>query len=693
METLRTISFLLVLLTLALAPSPAQNLRDSRGRDFWLTFMPNDRETSGSSASLHIILTAQTATSGVVTAVRRNGTVRVIPFTIAQPNDVITLQLLASEHELRGASYTTRSIGDAETAIGTAVHVTGLAELSVYAVTRETQTTDAWLVLPTDALGTEYRVMSYPSVALLSRFNTLAKGLPSQFVIVATSDDTRVDIELSTGRSSLRDGATRSVTLQMGQAYLVQASITTSRRTDDLTGTRIRASKPIVVISGHYRAQVPSGGNQEASRDFLAEQMPSVDTWGKQCIVVPHQAPADERRYGDWDQPLCRILAGTNNTAVNCNGRMQTLRAGEFMDVPLTEVLLIDASSPILCAILARSGNRNGDVLYSGDPFLLVVPPPEQWQNSYAIINVEPRPSNAYFTEHWITLIALLSEESSLRLDGTQPGALTPILGTAYGYVHKSVTAGSHRSSCDSAFGIYIYGYGPQESYGYTGGMSFQRLFTPTVVLRVHNMHAVPGKLDTMIVTIDSISDTASFVAYSANRISYDLSWNASMFVPRNSGDLLLSGVAATVSQTLSFDSLRVGDTLIAIAGYHALGKNDADSIVLTNNIWYSANGDTVNIITNVRNGVITTDSICLEGGTRLFDPLAMSTQQATQFSITYDAKGNAFLTSSRPSALSSTVDVFDTLGRLVHRLIVPANSGTPVPLSSAPFEPLFVRP
>lgn len=690
METLRPISLFLVLLTLALAPSPAQNLRDSRGTDFWIAFMPNDRALNGSNASLHIIITAESATSGVVTAVRRDGTVRVIPFTIPQPDSVVTLLLVASEHELLGGNFGNGTTGDAEKAVGTTVHITGQAELSVYAVTREAQTTDAWLVLPTDALGTDYRAMSYPSVAFVGFGNRLTRGLPSQFVIVATTNDTKVDIDLSTGRSSVSNFAMRTVILQAGQAYLVQAAITPSRRTDDLTGTRIRASKPVAVISGHCRAQVPSGGDQNASRDFLAEQMPSVDTWGKQCVIVPPIPPADEQLYGSMDYPLCRILASSNNTVVNANGTLRTLRAGEFIDVPLTETILVDATYPVLCAILARSANRQGQVKYSGDPFLLVVPPPEQFQNSYTVISVEPRPGNAYFVEHWITLIAPLSAETSLRLNGSQPATLTPIPGTTLGFVHTSVSAGSHRAACDSAFGIYVYGFGPQESYGYTGGMSFQRLFQPTVVLRVHDMQANPGKLDTMIITIDSISDIASFEAYGANRVDFNLSWNVSMFVPRNSGGLSLTGVSATSTRTFSFDSLRVGDTVMSMAGYHALGTDDNDSLLLTNPVWHSPNDDTIIIITIVRNGLLSTDRICRDGGVRLFDPLA---QRANANAVVYDDQGSAYLMCARPVPLPHTVDIFDTVGCLVQRCIVPANIVTPLPLSSAPYEPLFVRP
>lgn len=690
METLRSISLFFALLTLLSAPSPAQNLRDSKGTDFWLAFMPNDRALNGSSPSLHIIITAESATTGTVSAVRRNGTVRTIPFTIPQPNAIVTLQLDADEHELVGADYSTTSKGDAEKVINTTVHITGRANLSVYAVTRETQTTDAWLVLPTDALGTEYRVLSYPSVAFLNTFGSrVTRGLPSQFVVIATADDTRVDIDISSGRSSVGNTPRRTVTLQAGQAYLMQAAITTSQRNDDLTGTRIRASKPVAVVSGHFRAQVPIGGNQSASRDFLVEQLPSVDTWGKQCVIVPPQPPSDVNFYGPSDYSLCRILASSDNTVVNANGDIRALRAGEYLDVPLTEPVLVDASNPVLCAILARSSNRNGNVIYSGDPFLLVVPPQEQFQDSYSVINIEPQPANAYFDEHWITLIVPMAAESSLRVDGTATAALTPIPGTTLGFVHDRVSAGSHKASCDSAFGIYIYGYGPQESYGYTGGMSFQRLFQPTVVLRTHDVSGKPGRLDTMIVTIDSISDSASFSAYGANRLEFDLQWNASMFVPRNSGGLALTGVSATISKSFAFDSLRVGDTVTSIAGYHALGTDDADSLLLTGPAWFSQNNDSVNIITIIRNGLLRTDSICREGGVRLFDPLA----RKTNLSVVYNSDGSAFLTCSQPIAEAMIVDVFDVSGRLVQRCAVPAHSITPLPLASAPYEPLFVRP
>jgi len=686
---------IVVALATVLAPAPclAQNIRDSRGTDFWLTFLPNDRELNNSDPSLHLFITAQMPTNGEVLAVRRNGSTLRIPFTIALANDTVSLELDPRDHELQGSNYPTTNTRDAERSVNIAVHITGTEELSVYAVTRERYTTDAWLVLPTDALGTEYRVMSYPSYAYtyvdFRGRGSVTEGFPSQFVVIATANDTRVDIDLAPGRSSVSSLPRRTVILQRGDAYLVQTAITYEQPNDDFTGSLIRATKPVAVVGGHFRAQVPVRNGSSASRDFLVEQVPSVDTWGKQCVVVTPQAPADVTSYGSWDYALCRILASTDNTVVNANGTIQTLMAGGFMEVPLTEPILVSASNPVLCAILARSSNRGGGNSRSGDPFLLVVPPPEQFQDSYTVISVQPNRNASSADEHWITLIAPVSSQPSLFIDGIMAPVLTVIPGTLLGYVHIKVSSGTHRATCDSTFGIYVYGYRQAESYGYTGGMSFQRLFAPTIHLRVHDMQAKPGKLDTMIVTVDSISDTASFSAYGASLLNFDMSWNVSMFVPRNSGNVSISGVTGATSTVFSFDSLNVGDTILSVAGYHALGTAETDSIRLTSPLWRSSNTDTVNIFTIIRNGTISTDGICREGGRRLFDPTA----GRPSASITYNDHGDVFLTPSQSFATAYTVDVFDALGRLVQKCLVPANTITPLPLASAPYEPLFVRP
>ena len=55
-------------------------------------------------------------------------------------------------------------------------------DVSVYGLNYFTQSTDAFLGLPTDALGTDYRVMTYPG------------GLGQEMSVLATANDTVVTI-------------------------------------------------------------------------------------------------------------------------------------------------------------------------------------------------------------------------------------------------------------------------------------------------------------------------------------------------------------------------------------------------------------------------------------------------------------------------------------------------------------------
>src|SRR5690349_13278528 len=96
---LGTISIVLLLMTLASAPSPAQNTRDSRVTKLWLAFLPNDRNLNGSDPTLHIMIAAEGPASGNVRATSRSGSVTNIPVTIAQATDVVTLQLVPDLYE------------------------------------------------------------------------------------------------------------------------------------------------------------------------------------------------------------------------------------------------------------------------------------------------------------------------------------------------------------------------------------------------------------------------------------------------------------------------------------------------------------------------------------------------------------------------------------------------------------------
>lgn len=617
---------LLFCVALSTLPSAAQELesRDTRGRDFWLAFPPNDHPSNVDEAALNVYLSSDVSTQATVWARTRNGQIDERTFTI-DAGSVVKVDFLPSFLELRTALYPTGSTGDAEIASPASVHVTSTDEITVYASIREERTSDAWVVLPTDALGTEYRVLSYPSDARADTVFVpiLTTAYPSQFVVVATEDSTEITMELSTTGSRVDPNrSSRQVLLQRGESYLVQANVTVTRQNDDLTGSLIRSTKPVVVLSSHRRAQVPIR-NDNASRDMLVEQVPSVDTWGKSFVVPPLNPPSDASTSGGTTTPRLRILAHTDSTQVSISpGASAVLSAGAVLDIPLTEAVTVTGSEPILVGIVDRTANEGAAGLnLSGDPSLIIVPPQEQFLTSYRIISIEPRSVvDPQYREHFITVSAPIG--ATITIDGQAIPPLSPLptLPT-YGYSHVTVASGAHVVASDSLCGVIAYGYGPAESYGYTGGMAFERLYQPTVALRVLDTTAAAGQGMALVVVVDTILQQPTFDALGIASLQATLSYDRTIFVPQ-AGGAPSQQQRGEISFNHTFDSIAIGDTVAVIPGTAVLGRIAVDTVTITSASWFDDAGQRVSPTVITRPGVVTISNICVAGGrTRLFDP------------------------------------------------------------------------
>ncbi len=641
----RFLVIILFILAAGFSSGLAQALRDTYGRDFWIAVPPNDHSSTGSGdpSILSVFVVCGEATTLRFESQKRDGTA--FNSTINIPSSAVwELRFATSDYELRGVTSPGGRCNDCEVPIPSSIHIETTTDVTVYAVIRDDNTSDAWIVLPTDALGTEYVVSTYASSAVADTVFLLGpqfdEAYPSQFLVIATEDSTTVNVELSVSRSAQATGNRRTVLLQRGDAYLVQALVSVTRQNDDLTGSRVRASKPIAVLGAHYRAQVPILSEQ-ATRDCLVEQLPSTDVWGKRVIVPPLRPPVNTRRDSDRDVALARVLASRTKTGVSVNGSpVAVLGAGAFIDLPLVnDALDVTASEPILVTIIDRSANRRARADNAGDPSLIVVPPVEQFLSSYRVMSIEPRQSGtAFYTEHRITCIVPMKHAASLKVDGTVAPAPVAIPGTAYGYVHFDVLRGRHTATCDTTFGILIYGYGPAESYGYTGGMAFERLYTPVVTLRALDRRGKAGVLDTLVCVVDSISNTSDLRLSGARNVRGTLAFDATMFVPDNSMDAMREQNRSVVPWAFVFDSLNVGDTILRIPGTHVLGSDTTSIIDLAGTAWYAASGDSLYVRSVERDGQLSADRVCLEGGrARLFDPLQAVPRRQRSY---YDIRG-----------------------------------------------------
>jgi hypothetical protein len=415
-------------LFLVLAASPAFSqpassrndaLRSSKGKDFYLTFMPNFHDpamalSGGARDSLFIFITCDKPTSGRISYRTITGAERSAAFVLTDPTQIYTFGTGFAEVELQGfnAGGLANPASQLERIAPQSFRVEANDDVTVYALNQARYTSDAWLVLPVPALSREYCVMAYNSDASGLSFSEARpdRDTPSQFAVVATENNTEITILPSVPTFPRASTEAQVRLLNRGDVYLVQADPRQLRGAGDLTGSRVLSTKPVAVFGGHQRTVLPVQlrNTTLTSRDCLVEQIPGVNTWGKSVFLVPHVQPSFQAPAGT---DLYRVLAAYNGTQVFRNGTpLATLNAGEYYEGPLTEPAWITASDQILVAQYKKSSNPVGNgVNQVGDPFMMIIPTAEQYDKSYRFINVQVRDqalqSGQVFSEHYVTIV------------------------------------------------------------------------------------------------------------------------------------------------------------------------------------------------------------------------------------------------------------------------------------------------
>jgi hypothetical protein len=120
-----------------------------------------------------------------------------------------------------------------------ALRITSTEDVTMYAFNYISVSADATVILPTSALGVNYRLLTYKGLSSTYR---------SEFGIVATQDTTIIKITPSVNTFDNKvKNVPYTVTLNKGQSFQVQA-----KNDSDITGTMIEVQncKPIAVFGG-----------------------------------------------------------------------------------------------------------------------------------------------------------------------------------------------------------------------------------------------------------------------------------------------------------------------------------------------------------------------------------------------------------------------------------------------------------
>lgn len=431
-----TLGMILLLITFTFnswaLPAP-----DSKGTDFWLMF-----NTNLNPDGLTLFITGEINTTG---------TVSIPGLAFSTPFSVTAGVVTSVPIPLTAEMATFDGIEDK------GIHVVSVDEVTVYGLNRRQYTTDAFLGLPTDILGNEYIVLGYSNTTFHSSGATL-------FGIVATENTTTVTITPSVTTGPRTVGVPYSVVLNQGQAYQLANP---GQNTLDLSGTLITSDKPISVFGGNRCTNIPPVGYQAC--DHVIEQLPPISAWGKSFVTVPLAT----RFNGD----TFRVIAAEDNTNVAINGTaVPVLNKGQLHEQLINAASVIAADKPVLVAQYSNSSSYDG---VTSDPFMMLIPPFEQFLGAYTITT----PATG-FAQNFANIVAPSADVGNIMLDGVAipAGSFTAIGASGFSGAQVPISLGSHNFLGNLAFGCFVYGFDSYDSYGYPGGQSLAPIATVTSV-------------------------------------------------------------------------------------------------------------------------------------------------------------------------------------------------------------------
>jgi len=436
------------------------------GTEFLVALMPNEIEQAG-TVRLRIAVATKFPTT---LSVRMPSSAAPLVYRLGAN----TIQWLAVPESLE-----VRRIEQPRPA---AIELRSDAPVVVYVFNSFPTSTDAYTAIPVAHWGKDYVVVSLPNDHYTPRTgDTSVNRLRdlmlrrSQWMVIAAEDSTVVTFVPRVRTAGGKDaGVAQTVILHRGECYLVQAD-STARGAGDMTGTVIRANKPIGVLSGHVRVGLPFGLSPETdTKDHLVEMLPPLSALGTRYITVPFAV-------GTGD--LFRAVAVAPQTQLTVFGRggnpvQVTLNAvGEVADFPFEAApLLWVADKPFLLAQFMYSGIVSGSISIPFDPCMVIVPPLEQRvQQAHFMVPDTTLVGFPQFRQHWVNLLADSAAAARLRLNGQPVSGWQPVSAMPeFSFVRLQLLAGrTYELVCDTGgFVGTLYGVGYADSYGLVLGSS-----------------------------------------------------------------------------------------------------------------------------------------------------------------------------------------------------------------------------
>lgn len=440
----------------------------NKGREFWVGY--------GSHVAMYNASGAPNINGGAQNMVfyftsDRNATVKVeIPLLgWTQTYTVIANQVTTSGVMPKTGAEDARIVAEGKTNRG--IRITSDVPIIAYAHIYNSAVSGATLLFPVNTLAREYYSINYTQVSNQNNSYCFA-------YVIATEDDTNIEIVPSANTINNNRGDVIKVTLNKGEVYNIFGRLTTSSnpfRGEDLTGTVIKSvatptspCKRIAVFSGSGKISITCNNNSGSADNYMQQAFPA-NAWGKKYLTTPTLRMPNN---------FYRIAVSNPNAVVKRNGNVLTNLVNNFYyeyqsDTPD----LIESDAPIMVAQYITTANTcgNNQIGNNGDPEMIYLSPIEQTIDKVTI-NSTP---NAVINQHYISITVHKNGVSSLQIDGAVPSSAPNPHPQDPDYVYYQVQlgAGSHIVQSDSGFNATAYGYGNAETYGYNAGANVKDLY------------------------------------------------------------------------------------------------------------------------------------------------------------------------------------------------------------------------
>jgi len=346
-------------------------------------------------------------------------------------------------------------------------------------------TADSSLLIPTHALGNQYVALTFDGL------NIGVTG-PTSISVAALQNGTTVtvvpSVALAPGGPVPAGGQFTTTLNALDHLQIL------SDEHFDLSNTRILASGPVAVFAGAPCSGVPMGMGY---CDHLEEQMPPINALGSTYLAAQPPQRASENS-------LWRIIALETGTQVNLLPYSLydvVLNPGDILEVDEEGSFLVQASwtganpppypPPILVMNYLKGSEQTAlesgvDIStlgnLRGDPAMILSVPVDQYETSYVFSS-----DDSYLYNYLV--VARTDPTAVVHLDCFDPIPAARFVAVSGGYQRAVVTLSSETGSdgtcasgdfhhiwSTSPFGIWVYGYHQDVSYGHPAGGSYRTL-------------------------------------------------------------------------------------------------------------------------------------------------------------------------------------------------------------------------